>query len=260
MANAYKDDKLTLIAISTLAYILADLLHEGLGHGVVAWLSGAHRLTVSTLALQSDIDTKWISAAGTLVNLVFAAVLWLILSNVRRMQPATRYFLVLTLAANLFTGTGYFFFSGVANFGDWAAVIQGLEPHWLWRVGLIVLGAATYYASMLLVAGQLRPFVRSDRPSRIRALCWTPYFTEAALAFVAGLFNPLGLFYVVASGLSSTLGANAGFLSLPLVMRGWSATSEPAGPLTRSLPWLAAGAIASALFIFVLGRGLTWSR
>ena len=260
MANADRDDLLTLIAISTLAYILADILHEGLGHGVVALMSGAHRITISTLALQSDVGNKWISAAGTLVNLVAAAVLWLLLRSVRRIQPATRLFLVLTLAANLFTGTGYFFYSGVANFGDWAAVIQGLEPYWLWRVGLIALGAATYYASMLVIADQLRPFRRSDRGSRIRTLCWTPYFTEGALAFFAGLFNPLGVFYVVASGLSSTLGANAGFLSLPLVMRGWSATTEPAGPITRSVPWVAAGAITSTLFIFVLGRGITWSR
>jgi hypothetical protein len=260
MANADRDDLLTLIAISTLAYILADILHEGLGHGVVALMSGAHRITISTLALQSDVGNEWISAAGTVVNLVAAAVLWLLLRVVRRMQPATRIFLVLTLAANLFTGTGYFFYSGVANFGDWAAVIQDLEPHWLWRVGLIAIGAATYYASMLVIADQLRPFMGPDRGSRIRTLCWTPYLAEAALAFVAGLFNPMGFFYVVASGLSSTLGANAGFLSLPLVMRAWNATTETAGPIVRSLPWIAAGAIASALCIFVLGRGLTWSR
>ena len=38
------------------------------------------------------------------------------------------------MMGNLFTGTGYFFFSGVANFGDWAAVIHGLQPYWAWRV------------------------------------------------------------------------------------------------------------------------------
>lgn len=52
-----KDDRLTLIAILALACILQDVLHEGLGHGVTAWLSGAHRVTMSTVALDSDIDT-----------------------------------------------------------------------------------------------------------------------------------------------------------------------------------------------------------
>jgi hypothetical protein len=44
------DDRPTLIAISALACILQDVLHEGLGHGVTAWLSGAHTITISTVA------------------------------------------------------------------------------------------------------------------------------------------------------------------------------------------------------------------
>ena len=79
LAATRKDDVLTLVAISALACILGNLLHEGLGHGVIAWLSGAQRLTISTVALQSDVDTRWISASGTLVNLVFAGVFWLLL-------------------------------------------------------------------------------------------------------------------------------------------------------------------------------------
>src|ERR1700723_3274011 len=63
--NKNKDDRATLIAISVLACFLQDILHEGLGHGVTAWLSGAHTITLSTVALQADIDTRWISANGT---------------------------------------------------------------------------------------------------------------------------------------------------------------------------------------------------
>src|SRR5580658_583271 len=93
-----KDDRLTIIAVSALACILQDILHEGLGHGVTAWLSGAHSLTISTVALQCDIDTRWISANGTLVNLVFAAVFWIFLLRPQHYAPATRYFLVMAMA------------------------------------------------------------------------------------------------------------------------------------------------------------------
>src|SRR5580693_8874469 len=96
-AASAKDDRLTLIAISVLACILQDVLHEGLGHGVTAWLSGAHRLTMSTVALQSDIETRWISANGTLVNLLFAALFWILLLRPQRYRPVTLYFLVLCL-------------------------------------------------------------------------------------------------------------------------------------------------------------------
>jgi hypothetical protein len=252
------DDLLTLIAISVLGYIVGDVLHEGVGHGVTAWLSGAHRMTMSTVALQSDIETRWISANGTLVNLVFGAIFWLLLRKSQRFKPATRYFLVIAMAGDLFPGTGYFFYSGVTNFGDWAAVIRGWEPHWAWQFGLVILGAASYYASMLLVAGKLKAFLGDSR--RLRGLTFTPYFAEGMLALFGGLMNPLGLFYVIAAALPSTLGANAGLLSLPGIMRGWSRGKEPqTGSVERSVGWIAAGAVASLLFIVVLGRGLTWS-
>lgn len=260
--SASKDDRLTIAAIAALACILQDVLHEGLGHGVTAWLSGAHRITLSTVALQSDIDTRWISANGTLVNLFFAAIFWALLRRPQVYRPATRYFLVLAMTGNLFTGTGYFLFSGVSNFGDWAAVIRGLEPHWIWQLGLVLLGVVSYYASMRLVAVQLKPFQGGDgAAARIRALCWTPYFTDGILAGLGGLFNPFGLFYVIASALPSTLGANAGLLSLPWMVRGWPHGEEgQVGPIPRSLWWIGTAAAASLLFIFAIGRGITWSR
>lgn len=258
---APEDDRLTLIAVSLLACILQDVLHEGLGHGVTAWLSGAHRVTMSTVALQSDIATRWISANGTLVNLLFAGILWLILLKPQRYSPATFYFLVLAMAGNLFTGTGYFLFSGIASFGDWAAVIRGLQPQWMWRLGLVVLGAFSYYASMLVVASKLKQFHCKDESShRFRLLTWTPYFADGLLAALAGLFNPAGLFYIVASALPSTLGANAGLLSLPSMMRGGESHEEQVEPIRRNAAWVAAAGIASLLFIFVLGRGITWLR
>src|SRR5260370_29320862 len=96
-----KDDRLTVMAMAALACILQDVLHEGLGHGVTAWLSGARQITMSTVALQSDIDTRWISANATLVNLLFAGVFWLFLRGARPYSPAIRYFLVLPIARNL---------------------------------------------------------------------------------------------------------------------------------------------------------------
>lgn len=130
-----------------------------------------------------------------------------------------------------------------------------------------MLGAASYYASMLVVAARLKPFRDPDeRPRRLRGLCWTPYFTDGILAGLGGLLNPAGLFYVIASALPSTLGANAGLLSLlslPSVMQSGSpgpGKKLRVGPIERSTAWIAIGAVASLLFVFVLGRGLTWSR
>ena len=114
---------------------------------------------------------------------------------------------------------------------------------------------------MLVVRAALESFRSDENPRRFRGLCWTPYFTDGILAGLGGLLNPIGLFYVIASALPSTLGANAGLLSLPSLMRKWKQSSGDAvGPIQRSAAWIAAGAAASLLFIFVLGRGLSWSR
>ena len=249
------DDPATVVAIASLACILQDLLHEGLGHALTAWLSGAQAITISTVALQSDISTRAISASGTLVNIIAGAVLWSLL-RARRWQPAARYFLVLAMAGNLFTGTGYFLFSGILNFGDWAAVIRGLEPPVAWRIGLIVVGVLTYVGSMWLAARELQPFMRSD-PSRLRRLCFTPYITDGVLAGVAGLLNPLGIYYVIASALPSTLGANAALLALPHTMHRLEPPDRPVETIDRGPGWIAAAVVVVLLFIFVLGRGIT---
>lgn len=264
---AAPDDLFTIISISALASVLGDVLHEGLGHGVTAWLSGAHHITISTVAMQAEIDNRWIEANGTLVNLIFGGIFWLLLLKANRYRPATRYFLVLAMMGNLFAGTGYFFFSGVTNYGDWAAVIRGLQMHWLWQIGLIALGVATYFASMLLVASKLKPFHTTQKRRRIRGLCWTPYITDGILAGVAGLPNPAGLLYVFTSALPSTLGANAGLFSLPGIIGRWSRKSqasnqeeERVAPIGRSYGWIGAAVIVVLLHIFVIGRGITWSR
>jgi hypothetical protein len=256
-ALSVKDDRLTIIAIAALACILGDVLHEGLGHGVTAWLSGAHSITLSTVALQSDIETRWIAANGTLVNLLFGAIFWLLLRRQQRYAPATFYFLLLAMAGNLFAGTGYFLFSGVANFGDWAAVIRGLQPYWMWRVGLVVFGVASYYASMMLVASKLKEFYGVDRNSRrIRGLAWTPYITDGILAGVAGLRNPAGVIYVVLSALPSTLGANAGLWSLPSMMRIWPPREEPSDPSAEALYGSPQGPLQACFLSSCLGVGL----
>jgi hypothetical protein len=257
--DGIRDDFWTVVAVATMACVLQSVLHEGLGHGGAAYLSGAHFITLSTVAEDADIDSRWILAAGTLVNLAAGAVFWMLL-RWKRYSPVVRFFLVIAMAGNLFTGTGYFLFSGVANFGDWAGVIRGLHPQWAWRVGLIVLGAVSYYTAMLLVKVELKAFRRSDMPRRIRGLAWTPYFTEGVVATLGGLMNPAGLFYVIASAIPATMGANAGMLSLPEMVGRGEDEGEDVGVIRRDWRWIGMAAVLVVLFIFVLGRGLTWRR
>ena len=145
------DDILSISAISIVAGILTNVLHEGVGHGLTALLTGANSGVLTTVAWSSAFDSRLVEAGGTLANLAAALGFWLVLRSVKHASLPTRYFLLISCAFNLFTGTGYFFFSGVTNFGDWAAVISGLYLPWLWRALLVVVGACSYFAAVLVV-------------------------------------------------------------------------------------------------------------
>jgi hypothetical protein len=146
-----RDDGPTVCAISLLAAILSNLLHEGLGHAATALLAGAKSGVLSTVAWSSEFDSRLVAAGGTLANLAASIVFWIMLRNAKSASVRWRYFLLTGFAFNVFEGTGYFLFSGFTNFGDWAQVIAGLYAHWRWRAVLVVVGMTSYFGAVLAV-------------------------------------------------------------------------------------------------------------
>ncbi|MGA9884115.1 MAG: hypothetical protein WBQ34_10380 [Candidatus Acidiferrales bacterium] len=257
-----RDDALTVCAISLLAWIFADGTHEVIGHGLTAMLTGAQSGVVSTVAWSSAYDSRLVAAGGPVLNLLEAAALWIALRSAKRASAQTRYFLFTTCTFCLFTATGYFLLSGVTNLGDWAKVIAGMRPHWIWQALLAVVGAASYFLSLRAMGACLVRYVgvsREDKP-RMKRLTWLPYFAALALSFAGGLMNPLGIKLVFESALPAAAGGNCGQLwLLYYVPTGTVPLSEPDG-VGRSYAWIAAAAMLSLAFVFVLGRGIAVHR
>jgi hypothetical protein len=253
------DDILTICAISVVAGILTNVLHEGVGHGLVALLTGAESGVLTTVAWSSAFDSRLVAAGGTLVNLVAALVFWLALRSAKHASMPTRYFLLITCVFNLFTGTGYFFFSGVTDFGDWAAVISGLHPHWLWRALLVIVGASSYYAAALIVGIGLvhHVGVPRDRQGRLRRLTIVPYFSAIVLSSLAGLLNPLGIQLLWQSALPATAGAQSGLLWLQYYIPRRTEPMQAPKQLDRSYVWIGVAAVLAIVYVVVLGRGVT---
>ncbi len=148
------------------------------------------------------------------------------------------FFCLIACAFNLLTGTGYFFFSGVTNFGDWAQVIAGMHPYWLWRMLLIVGGMAAYYEAMRMIAIGLVRYLgvsQSDH-ARIRRLMWVPHFTAIIIEVVAGLRNPLGIALVFESALPATAGANCAPFSLSTTPRNQPSPVLTINPFSEAMP------------------------
>ena len=76
-----KGDMTTVCAIRLLAAILANVLHEGLGHAVTALLTGTKLGVLTTVAWSSDFDSRLVAAGRTLANLAAGMVYWIALRN-----------------------------------------------------------------------------------------------------------------------------------------------------------------------------------
>jgi hypothetical protein len=259
---ALKDDRVTVAAISALAFMLSDVLHEGLGHACVALATVAPAGVLSTVAWSSAYDSKLVDAGGTLVNLAAAGVFWLLLRSMRRAAPPLRLFLLMSCAFNLFDGTGYFFFSGVTDFGDWAGVIDGLQPHWAWRAGLVIAGVLAYWGASIVVGSALvrRLGVTRSDGARYWRLTVTSYLAAIAVNTLGGLLNPEGLRYVLLSSLPASAGANCGLLWMRDCVPKGVVPEDGATIVRRSWLWIGTGTVAALAFIFVLGRGIPLHR
>jgi len=267
--EAQRHDLLTVAALGVVAYALANILHEGLGHGGACLVVGGQPRILSSLHFHGDTTglAPWalrlIGAGGTLVNLAVGAVVLTCLPALRSASPQIRYLAWLGAIVNLFQGAGYLLFSGVAGIGDWASVIQGFSPRWLWRAGLALVGGVSYFLVMRVAMISLGPFIGGERSRYRRALALSliPYVTGSALYIVSGLFNPAGAALVVASAVASSVGGTCGFLWAPQLLLGESIppASNPLTPIARSWPWIGAAGVVMLLFISILGPGVRLS-
>jgi hypothetical protein len=65
-----------------------------------------------------------VGAGGTLANLIFGALFWVV-ARAARQSASGRYFFWLLMTFNLFEAGGYFLFSGI---GDWAGSWRDGSP------------------------------------------------------------------------------------------------------------------------------------
>ncbi len=260
-------DPFTVGAIGILAYMLGNVLHEGAGHGGACVLVGGTPLVLSSVHFECSAESRLVMAGGTLMNLFAGAVFFVLGRLTGRSFPRLKYFFWIAMTVNLFTGTGYFLFSGIGGIGDWGQFIEGLGPQWIWRIGLTVLGAATYFLAAWISLLELRPLIGSDPQQRYRRavrLSAVPYFAGGILMCVAGALNPKGMILILISAAASTFGGTSGLMwTTDWLKRG---TMIPLGPpaeplpIQRSWPLIVAGGVLAVAFIAVLGPSIRLAR
>jgi hypothetical protein len=244
-----------LLAVACAAYGVADVAHEGLGHGGACLALGGKLIVLSTTFEDCSIHARLIDGAGPVAGIIVALLAWIWLRFAPPRLPASRVFLCLIFAFAIFWNVGYMVKSGLLDQGDWAFVIAGLEPSAVWHAGLTILGVGLYVAAMRMLSAAIVRNLPAGGGVGQRPLAFTltAYLAAGLLSAAAALFDPRGASTILSDALPSSLG------SIGLVWVGF--TMNKRRPefrvATSSSPlWIAAGLASAVFFVVVLGPGL----
>ena len=247
--------KATIISMAVIASGISTLLHEGVGHGVTAWLRGDIPTELTSNHLSTLRPDRWVDAGGTLVNLIVGSFS-LLASRKAGDRANLRYFLWILAAFNLLNGAGYFLFSGIFGFGDWFELIRGLPYQAALRIGMTVFGTALYVAVVRLLAVSVRPFV-PDRPT-YNVVGRLPYCAAGLFSCVAGVFDPLGLKLLIVSTIPAAFGGSSGLLWADGLMP--RKLPKPELLVHRAPAWWIAAMVMGIFYFVFLGRGIRFAH
>jgi hypothetical protein len=169
------------------------------------------------------------------------------------------YFCWLFGSLNLLNGSGYPLYSAVLGVGDWEVVIRDLQPTWIWRIALGIIGAAAYAGAVALAAQELTRAVERGVVSRseVARSVFPPYVAGGVLLIVSAAFNPISPSLIFLSGVSSGFAAMAGLTIVPSMVENRTVgIAAGNGVVTQSPGWILVGLAVGTLFVAVLGPGI----
>ncbi len=256
-----RQDARTTLAMGVLAFIVASVTHEVIGHGGTCWATGGHVTLISSVYFRGTDAGSLTDAAGPLANLI-AGLIFLALLRGRKIRSERWVFFISAVTVlELFWGSGYFIYSAVSKRGDWAFLIADEHYGTLVRIGLGVLGIIMYRFSITTATRLLSPFSTVGDPTAPAGVWLQP---ALLLYLSAGLTCCLAaLPYrgdVPAALVDSAIESFGAFIGL-IFVASQSAKQVSTSNITeaRGRPgdgrWILAAGVTFALFVAILGRG-----
>jgi hypothetical protein len=260
-------DWLTVASLAVLAYALANVLHEGVGHGGACVLLGGAPQLLTSANFECGTDglaptaSRLIAASGTLANLSGGAAAVIVYRRSGASGAALRLFLWLFATINLFTAFGYFLFSGVGRIGDWADVLAAVHPQWTWRLPLAAVGFLLYWITAQRAFAALGRFIGgrpSDRFTSAKRMTVLSYVSGGVLYCLAGALNPDGPRLLLISAAAASLGGTSGLWWGTSFLRARAPEELVATPIRidRDARLVVAAGVAAFVFVWVLGPGI----
>ena len=270
MTNSAKKlsvDLLTVLGIALLVASIHVTKHEAV-HALTCLVTDGTVLEFSAqhveCAAPSVAASKWVSASSAIVDVLIALGLYRWLQKPREMQAATKFALWLFMFVSLTGGVGYLAFSGVLGVGDYANVIAGWEPEWLWRTLMSIVGLLLFlfsvWAALKLVGQFIGGNDKKEQIGRLQRIGLTAYVGSIITAVAAGFFNEYGITGLPAvAGIFAAIGAGsplawmAQWFQADMFEKRSSTTNLTFG---RNWTYIIVGLVALLIYAMVLGPGL----
>jgi hypothetical protein len=245
----------TLCAIAAAAYVIADIAHEGLGHGGACFALGGRILLLNTTFEDCNISGRLIDGAGPTMGVIvaFLALGWLRLAPPR--AATLRIFLCLVFAFAIFWNVGYLIKSGVTASGDWHFVIAGLQPSSVWHAALAIVGVVFYGGAMRLLGNTMERALPATNDAVFKPVTFASIalLVATVLSALAAADDARGSSAILTDALPSSL-ASIGFVWTAFVLQRRAPDFRAIAPASRT--WIAAGLVAAIFFVGVLGPGV----
>ena len=261
-----KVDLLTLIALSAFSFMFATALHEHGGHALACTLLGGHVKELGAFYVDcsyeslSGMGNRLVALAGPLMSLIMGIIGVVVFERASKSNPQLKYFLWHFAVTNLMVAAGYVLFSGVAGIGDLGTGQYGVfyqaQPEWIVRVGLAMLGAASYYGVVRVAIRMMDTFIGgagTERVNRAQMIALVSYLTGGVVAVLIGLLNPYGLVIVLVSSVASSLGGTSGMAWMMQLLDRQKDTGETPFSMGRSWGWIAVSAVFLLAYTLLFG-------
>ena len=258
-------DALTAAAIGVLAYFIADMSHEALGHGGACILLGARVEQLTSTFVQCTVEDGWrgqvVTAAGSAFNILEGALALLVLQASReQLAPWTRYFWWLLGTINLLIAGGYMMVSPFAGFGDWFVFTNQTPNPLVWKIVMTIFGIALGLSAAMLSARAISPTLgisKDERSARIKILTWAPYLGGCLVSTVSGMLNPLGWQMVLMSAIAASFFGTCWLVFMVPPFAASQKSAAPAHVWPRHVLWIEGGGLAT-IAALICGRGFTF--
>ncbi|QES87376.1 hypothetical protein [Rhizosphaericola mali] len=175
-----------LATTGILAYVIADIIHEVIGHGGTCLIFRNKIELLTSVYFKSRPGNILVDIGGPTANLIFGILTFYILT---RTSFAKLFFFQVT-AYNLFWFSGTILHSAISKTGDWTYAIKEIISEPYSRISLITTGILFYTIILRALSFYLRI---NNSEQQIAALTTKNIFYSFLFAFVAAFVA--GLFF-----------------------------------------------------------------